>query len=421
MASRAFESKMTRRRRAPWVFALQPLPILVFIAWLATHPQSIAVASAVMIAVLTQIATLTLFFANSWPKRTRLQLEATPDHLRILPSAKSKERIIARSSIRAGYVIPATRTYPLTLRIVRKGALVPLNFETNSEDHARGILRALGLDASQTVATFWTQSRLNEKPTYAIPFVLILMALGMLGFFKLFVLAFVALIVMTLVPSRVAIGTDGIAVRWFGHTRYFPRSQIIDVSAYRVGGRRQREGIALTIEPGKTVRIPVEDVRRRDGSGEKLAMMMERIREAMDLDTSTAAETRARANHRQASTDIVSRIRRDGRDVREWIRALRTLGAEADASHRVAAIPREALWQLVDDAASPAASRAAAAVALGTDDPVARIRIADAARATAEPRLRVALESVARGATDDDEIASAMDDLTADERARFAR
>jgi hypothetical protein len=67
-------------------------------------------------------------------------------------------------------------------------------------------------------------------------------------------------------------------------------------------------------------------------------------------------------------------------------------------------VPAEVLLAVVENESAAPDARAGAAVALRrtSADPASRERIRIAAQACAEPKLRVALESVARGAPDED-------------------
>jgi hypothetical protein len=61
------------------------------------------------------------------------------------------------------------------------------------------------------------------------------------------------------------------------------------------------------------------------------------------------------------------------------------------------------LWRVANDPAQPPMARAAAAVALSpTLDDGGRARLADLANATAEPKLRIALERTAADAPDEE-------------------
>src|SRR5262249_28225525 len=154
------------------------------------------------------------------------------------------------------------------------------------------------------------------------------------------------------------------------------------VSRYEAGwGRSRRIGIKLTLRSGEEVQIPVTT---RSWGDNELALIEERIREAREAYRTGGAEADA------------ALLKRGDREVSAWVSMLRTIGAGANADMRTAPVPRERLFRIVEDPASPAIDRAAAAVALGADlDEDGRRRLADAAHATAAPKLRVAIEKAA--------------------------
>jgi len=92
------------------------------------------------------------------------------------------------------------------------------------------------------------------------------------------------------------------------------------------------------------------------------------------------------------SSDLEPRLARGDRPIDAWIDDLRKLLREP--SYRVAATSITMLAEIVDDVKRRAVDRVAAAVALATDDD-GRARVRVAARGTADPDLRAALEQIA--------------------------
>jgi hypothetical protein len=115
----------------------------------------------------------------------------------------------------------------------------------------------------------------------------------------------------------------------------------------------------------------------------------------------------ARSRRRRSAPFVTRRSRHEGLDA-EASRA--RCGGET-ATLRSAPVMPDKLWRLVRDPTQAAPMRAAAAVALApTLDEGGRARIADIAKHTAEPKLRVALERAAAGAPDE-ELEEAMREL----------
>ena len=95
---------------------------------------------------------------------------------------------------------------------------------------------------------------------------------------------------------------------------------------------------------------------------------------------------------------------RDGRTIRQWSHDVRR-AAVASGGFREHALTRDDFEQLLLDARAPTDQRIGAALALRAVDPLARSRIRVAATASANERLRVALEACATEAEDIDEAA----------------
>jgi len=127
-------------------------------------------------------------------------------------------------------------------------------------------------------------------------------------------------------------------------------------------------------------------------------MIAERIREALDR----------KLEHRGALDP--SLLTRPPGPASRWIEALRTLVREE--TFRDTGVHPAQLWEVIEDATMDVARRAAAAAALRPLlDDAGRARMRVAAKITAAPRLRIALETAADG--DDEALAAALDELEA--------
>jgi len=85
----------------------------------------------------------------------------------------------------------------------------------------------------------------------------------------------------------------------------------------------------------------------------------------------------------------------------------------AGGQYRAASLTADRLWRVVDDAGAPAATRAGAAMVLAGDaaDADVRQRLRVSAEACADPKLRVALQSVASDDVEDEALLEAMKPL----------
>jgi hypothetical protein len=323
--------------------------------------------------------------------------------------------LIRRDEIANGFVVPKDgRTF---VRLVRKGIAPSVELDVKDVDEGRAILRALGLDATQTVARTKALSGVFSWPAYQQMLLFLSPTLGMFlggglgalllgpkgvlaGTAFLFV-SLAAILTTTLSRTQVDVGADGILTRWFGKERYFPFSQIRWVNPWE--GKQLNKtylGVELVMRSGEVARVLVGQKRWAE---EEAGLLIERIREAIDAYTEGMAG------------DDASVLGRKGRDPKDWLTRLRAIGAEANADMRTPPIPKERLWRIVEDASAKAVSRACAAVALaGQLPPSERQRIRVVAETTASPKLRVALEQATLRETSDDALAASLAELEAE-------
>jgi hypothetical protein len=325
---------------------------------------------------------------------------------------------IDRAAIRDGLVVPRLGAKPLVRLRLRRLFTLPIELEVESEAEGRKLLHAMGLDASQAVATFRLPSRaLATKWSRFLPFAFIpfLMAAGMFGahhgplsaILPLLPFLMLAYVLVLIVPSKVHVGADGLLIEWLRTKRFIPHAEISDVMEYESGyGKSRMSGLDLRLASGEIVRIPVTS---KKWGPSATATLRARIDEAREASTGGGVMNEAA---------VV--LGREGRPVLEWITALRAVGAGTNATHRIAPVNPDRLWSLVEDPGTDARARAAAAVALSasTDDE-GRTRLRAAAVATAAPKLRIALETAANAASED-ELARVLDELEESESARSA-
>ncbi len=111
-------------------------------------------------------------------------------------------------------------------------------------------------------------------------------------------------------------------------------------------------------------------------------------------------------------------VARGSRTGSQWFEALRGIGAGGNAAYRSATVRPTRLTQLLDDPWGKPSIRAAAAVALAASgDTEAADKLRIAAELMANPRLRVALESIAEGMADGAiaEVLAELDELEREE------
>jgi hypothetical protein len=383
-------------RPNPWVTALAMVP---FAAALALVVAGFAVGSAyfsllpyvVVPGVLVGIFSTTV----KWQQRlSPVHVEAGPEGVRV------GDRFVPRAQIQAGLVVPG----PSPRVLLRRGARLDVELQASSTEEARGLLRAIGLDATQAVADFRALSWALGRRRYGMligggfaAFYLFFMNVLRLGqdhghapglggaTMGLFVAGIVAMLVVFMSPTRLRVGADGLALGWLWTRRFVGYDQIEDVSRFEKGwGRSHVCGVRLQLRTGEEVLVPVT---QGDRSSQEIAVIEERIQEAME------------SFRRGGSAAEAALLRRGERKVTEWVAALRALGTGANADMRTAPVPRERLFRIVEDPAASPPDRAAAAVALGAPggdlDAEGRARLQLAAKSTAAPRLRFAIETAA--------------------------
>jgi hypothetical protein len=380
------------------------IPALVGFAMSRAPLAPIGMAAGVVEGLVVSAAlALVAWRSNPWPRREIVDVRA--DALALEVEGES----VARETMRDGFVVPAGNETRVVIH--RKGAAPALELITQGVGEARRVLIALGFDASQTVARFRTLSRVFADLRYLFAFALLpFVALLATGAFRangniasLPGVAFFGLLltfgVLAMFPSRVTVGADGVEIAWLGRRRFFRHRDILVASRYEAGlGNSRYAGVALALQSGEEVRIPVNQARSGD---ERTAMILERIDEAAAI---------GKREHLELDASVLAR---GGREVADWMRALRSLGAGANATMRTAPIEAERLWRVVEDPTSAPLTRAAAAVAL-TADPAAdsRRRLRAVAEATAAPRLRIAIDAAA--SHDEAALREALAELEAD-------
>ena len=320
-------------------------------------------------------------------------------------------RLLAtRAQITAGFVIPADRGAP-EVRLVRRFPRRPITFLVPDELSGRELLGALGLDASQTVASFklasllrarWYATVGNLGCLVALPasLIMVLMANGtgaiggavrasMLG------LGALAWIVFNMIPARARVGADGVLVEWLWQRTFVAFEEL---TSARVYVDANNAGVALALRDGREVLLPAMGLFTAEIAREELTLMVKRIEQAAEV-------------HRRSEADRGVKLPPRGeRSAREWLEVLRAMGSGASADHRTAPVEADTLFRIAEDPGTEPARRIAAAVALsGGMDEAGRSRLRIAASTTAAPELREVLELAASEAADEEAIAAAIE------------
>ncbi len=334
-------------------------------------------------------------------------------------------RIAEPGDVEAGFVVPGDDGPLVLLR--RGGARLPLVISVPDVEAGREILRALGLDASQSVAETRTISPMFATPgrlaavAFGVPlaFFVIMQALFLgldgggtrvvgFGLTMLAMLAATASSVAALAPRKVSVGIDGVLVRWMGRREFIPFDRIRAVRRYEGSGWwNDLVGVEIEKDDGVTLRLPAgRKLERADA-----ALLAERIEQARQAFAS------------RRSSAVAHELGQGTSDPAGWLQRLRGLGAGANADMRTAPVADLELARVLEDPSLDDGERVGAALALSAGrGPEQRERVRVVARTVAAPRLRVALEKVAAASTED-EYAEALASVEAEETApaRLAR
>lgn len=323
------------------------------------------------------------------------------------------ERVLARDEV--GGVRVVVRDEHVLVRLEHGRDAIEIVVASKQE--GRALVEAMRLDATRTVAPYWFNHGTQRR---AIARTVATFTLLLLGFAMLFELPWWLAPEFILIPLafglylaggpwfvRIAVGADGLRLRRdLGRERF--------VAYADLEGLELRDGeIALRIrgEPPFVVSAGGRGVWRfllsigRNNFGQS--------EEVIDAFVRRVEENLAVHGGRGALD--VGLLARASRSTEQWLRDLDELG-EGRAAYRVAALPPDTLWRVVEDASSPATQRAGAAVVLRASlDEGGRVRLRAAAEACASPRLRVALD--AAGAASANALADALDAVE-DERPK---
>jgi hypothetical protein len=189
--------------------------------------------------------------------------------------------------------------------------------------------------------------------------------------------------------GKIRAGDDGFELRWLGRSRYVRYRDV-------AGASLDRERMVFTLRDGRKIFV-------------QLAVRSSRHYVTVDpTDTPIArriGEGLARARIESESARDAEELSRGGRSAAEWLASIEARARPA-RDYREAALDRGALVRVATDGRAEGSARAAAALLLrknGMNEEEGRA-IADAAQATLHPRVRVALESAADPALDEEVV-----------------
>ncbi len=394
------------RTKRFWLFALGSAlmfapAVFPWVAPKGLDPTAFGLIAAVVAYFVAVAGTLHAW--NRWWRETRGELHADENELRI-----GGATVIRRSSIRHGHVLRGEGRV-----FVRLGRMLRLvDIEVADEEEGEALLAAMRLDAARSVAQYpmthgtWRGSLFRAAaamvPLLVAPYVGFVTGLPIPMFLALLGAVSLAMVLYSVNQMlRVSVGADGVRIR-----HLLQRARFVPFSAIEEALTDGRD-ITLRLTSGQKIVM-----HHPAGKGFKPLAFADRAEDGRMLVERIKAQVEA---HRARATADATLFARAGRETAQWIRDVVRVGATdgTKASYRTAAVPPDALWRIVEDAAAPATARAGAAVALreGLDEE-GRVRLRATADACAAPKLRVALEAVAEAETrDEGELCGVLDGI----------
>ncbi len=324
--------------------------------------------------------------------------------------------VAAREQITDGFFQPRpgrdpnkASSYGSSIRLVDKRRRILFEAEAE-EGEALAMLHALGLDPGSKRSEFNGSSPLFSTLGRNLAFVVGVMATTffIIAFFVSIaveapIAPFVILpaILAGMWPSKIAIGVDGVLLRWLWMKKFIPMSKISHIE--RVEDRTIRVQLV-----DRSEELLYTSMRRRGGLGGSLAS------QHRDAILARLGEAIMAYRARGPAADVSALVGKGTRTRGEWLEALGKL-RNFEGGYREAVVRDDDLWRVVEDPSAPEDARGGAAMLLRPSlDEAGKARVRVAAEATASPKLRIALDAAA-GAHEDHAVQAALEELAGDD------
>ncbi len=411
-AGLAIERRGVRAKVAAAVFAVSFLVFLaMFRAVFSPYAPSGEVLFALCVSMLGWLASASFLLHHRFqPSRSAAPGDRARGEIRFDPEGIST--VIRRSTrsygpgdVVDGWIDEPGEVTSVVLRM-RDGDVISLEVPTLLE--ARAVLLAAGVSAEQQGLRMRLANAMTQLPvggciaafgSFVLPIAGIIASISLLaspmgsrvqgvsGLVLAAITLVFALLVRALIPPRVVIGTDGIAVeRTFGRT-FVHHSRVTEVSS-------RRGAVVLHLRGGGSLSLP---------TGARYASSRSRAEESPHTALlNRIEEARAAGRSRASPSACAADLDRAGRSLEAWRQHLRAL--ISTESYRRASVGKEEIAAVLEDASAPPQRRVAAALVLAQgDDAAIKLRIADVVRTCADEDLRAALEAAAQGELIEDE------------------
>jgi hypothetical protein len=263
---------------------------------------------------------------------------------------------------------------------------------TNRED-ADALLEALGRTPEETLVEIALTPSLLAGGFRSFPWwkvgLLLAVALGLIALLPVLARARVRS-VGGLFGRVLRIGADGLRIRGKLADEFLAYGEIAAVAA-------RREEVVVRLHDGREIPLPVEVGARCPDIVAAIQRAIAKSRAPSDQDAVQIFDD-----------GVKTRVGTDGTSA-ERVAALRELGTETGASYRESRLPRERLWNIVEDPSLDGATRTHAAVVLSgnlTDEERRRLRVA--ADVSVGPTVRIAADALG------DELGEKLDDVVSE-------
>ena len=329
-----------------------------------------------------------------WTRASRRLATITVDGGRVLASGA-----VVRQRVHAARVIPQPAGRGAIVELRRRFDPYPARVAVSSDEAARELVRALGLDPREGTTRFRTPFPTAPATAIGVGAILAYACVAPFLGAPLTIAAIVAC-VFGLVGSSfetVTIGRDGILFEIFPRRQFIPYTRIKsmrrEVRENRNGPMVSR-GFTLELESGEAVFVNTMRERMRDGmfAGDHL------------FDAAVAAHAAARAPR----SDAADLLARGSRSTSEW---LQQLDGARDARYRVAAISDDQLELVLANPNVEKTARVGAAICLARAGDEARAKVRIAVEDIAAPEVRKA--ALAALSDDEEALEAALDALDA--------
>ena len=375
----------------PQLAALVLGPLMVAASMVGVFPPGIMGIHVFLLGLAAAVASR---WKNFRPKRRRADVRADGDGVRV-----GGTLLVPRARVADGFFQPRSSHDPRkasslrsSVRLVDKQRRIVFEAEADERD-ALDLLYALGLDPGSKRAEFNGSSPLWATVGGNIGFIVISMvamvvgsmgleALGLGSRTPVLPMLMVPWFLVSMLPSKISVGVDGIHERWLWRKKLIPMSALAGVE--RIEDRQ----IRLRLVDG-TEHMLFTSMRRNNSFGSGSAT------QHGDAVHARIAEAYAAFRAHPSAADVSALVGKGTRTRAEWLSALATL-RDAQGGYRDAVVRDDDLWRVVEDPSAPADARAGAAMLLRRsldDEGKARVRVA--AEATASPKLRIALDAAA--------------------------